>query len=158
MNQSQEPAASIHPAEELEALSRVLQPLGAERRDVLLSLVSEYLEDVSPIDYCCAEGEAGEADRLEWRLAQPSPLDPTRIVFALFYWPEEKAVAVYSFSAMALEGQEGAIATYHREVIYKPRFSSGPLALEALYNDLEFHLTRDQDEPAAGPRTRTNGA
>jgi hypothetical protein len=93
-----------------------------------------------------------------WEIGASSPLNKDRTIFALFHDPELRAVVAYSFTAIQVEGQEGALATYHREYIYGPRYGTGPISLTALFNDLEFHLTPPPDDELEPAPRRPNGA
>lgn len=136
--------------EELALLERVLMPLGEERCQQILEMVDTYLEHVSPILGACGFREDGDplqelpqesAEQVTWQVGAASPIDPTRTVFAIFEWPEMgHCLVAYSFSAVALEGDDKVLARYYREKIYRPRYAWGPLTLEALYNDLTYHL------------------
>lgn len=146
--------AQPHP-EELEQLRRILTPLG-DKGDRLIAMLPEYLENVSPITWCAGQTEPGEEpEAVIWQLGQPSPLDATRIVFAIFHDVALGMCVAYSFTAVALDGK--AIGAYFREFIFRPRYATGPIALEALYEDLKAYLTLVDEEPDDEPRRR-NGA
>jgi hypothetical protein len=155
---SEEGSLEVH-EDEIDMLRRVLEPLGGKRSEHLIALTRDYLENVSPLTWCAAQSEPGEPDGAAvWQLGAPSPLNGDRVVFALFYDPDARCVVAYSFSAVKQEGFEGAVAIYHREYIYRPRYGTGPIALDALYNDLTFHLTAVVDDEEPDPPHRSNGA
>jgi len=134
--------------EELELLRRVLEPLGERRCAELLSLADDYLEQVSPLTWMAGQSEPGEEnDAVSWKIGESSPLDKDATVFALFYEPDLGAGVAYTFKAIMLEGHPEPMATYQREFIYNPRYGTGPIALNALFEDLKFHLTEHKDAP-----------
>ena len=128
--------------EEIELLERILSPLGEQRSEHLLALAEDYLENVSPITWCAGRSEPGEElEAVVWQLGKPSPLSEDRTVFAIFDWPEYRCCVAYSFSAVQAQGQDGALGYYHREKVYNPRYSTGPISLTALFKEL-VALTR----------------
>jgi hypothetical protein len=149
-------------AEEIEMLERILSPLGEERSEHLLALAEDYLENISPISWCAGRSEPGEElEAVVWELGKPSPLSEDRTVFAIFDWPEYRCCVAYSFSAVQVQGQDGALGYYHREKIYDPRYSTGPISLTALFKELEYHLTveaPDDEKTDDAKPVRSNGA
>jgi hypothetical protein len=144
----------------LEALERVLDPLEPARRAEVVEWAKAYLAECPLVSYLCAEGEPGDLKVYEFKMAEPSPLDPGNTIFAIFHWFAQGVFVVYSFRAVALEDGSAA-GTFTRDVVHKPRFASGPVTLQAMHADLEYHLHSspwddgapddpDDDGPLAG--------
>jgi hypothetical protein len=144
---------SVDKASLLAALENVLAPLPKETRTTLLDLAGTYLDSYPPVQWVCSRRERGidsedqdDEPPLIWELGSPSPLNPTFTVFALFHWVEERCVIALSFSARLEEGSPEASTEYRREVIFDPRFLSGPMSLSALALELHYHLSPDSDD------------
>jgi hypothetical protein len=144
----------------LTALARVLEPLGAERQGEVLEWAKEHLAECPIFTYLCATGEAGDVDTVghakvyEYKIGEPHPLDESNTVFAILHWHTQGVFVVYSFKAVFLE-TGAAAGTFTRDLVFQPRFAQGPLTLEALYSDLEYHLKAtpwdDVEDPAPPP-------
>ncbi len=159
-------------------LENVLTPLGEARRREVMSWVRDYLATTPLVSYLCAQGEPGDVDwhapdaehavawstpkTYEFRLGDVNPLDPDNTVFAIFHWYVQGVFVVYSFKASVVDGG-GALGIYTRDVVFRPRMASGPVTLNALYQDLDYHthaspwddVEPDDDEreaPGGGPR------
>jgi len=165
MTQSEAGALDSEHAEEMDLLRRVLMPLGEERCSEVLEMVQKYLAHVSPVLGAAGftepgdpvSGQPGETpDAVTWEVGRESPLDKTRTVFAIFDWPEMRCLVAYSFAALQAEGDDRVIGMYYREKIYRPRYSWGPLTLDALYNDLTYHLDVDV-APEPGSKNGVKG-
>ncbi|MGH2997661.1 MAG: hypothetical protein ACRDNM_00015 [Gaiellaceae bacterium] len=138
----------------MQSLERVLEPFGPERRQEVLSWAAEHMQATPLIAYLCAVGEPGDADwhepdaahreawstpkTYEFRIGEASPLDPDNTVFAIFHWHVQGAFVVYSFKTGLLQSG-AALAVYSRDLVFNPRFASGPVTLDALHADLEYH-------------------
>jgi hypothetical protein len=123
----------------LTSMRNVLSPLGPERTEEILGWATTHLEDCPLLAYCCAQGETGDRDAFEFRIGSPSPLDTENTVFAIFHWFAQGTAVVYSFKAALLEDGR-ALGVYTRDVVFRPRFLSGPVTLEAMFADLDYHL------------------
>lgn len=147
-------------AKELELLTKVLEPLGPEQCQEIVNLAAEYIREVSPITWAAGSAEPGEAGAIEigkdeqgqpvevptntWAIGQPSPLTPDYVTFALFY--DDATGTLVALLVQFAQGQNGElVAQYKRERIFNPRYASGPLSLESLYNDLKFFLTYEPE-------------
>lgn len=138
----------------LEQLAQVLSPLGDERRDEVMTWAREYLATTPLTSYLCAQGEPGDVEwhapdaehpaqwstpkTYEFRIGDVNPLDPDNTVFAIFHWYVQGTFVVYSFKAGLLEDGR-ALGIFTRDVVFRPRMSSGPMTLEAMYTDLDYH-------------------
>lgn len=157
----------------LEAVKRVLSPLPDGVREEVLALVDEHMAKCPLIAYCCAVGEPSDLEThppdaehpsawtspvvYEFSIGNPNPLNRANTVFGMFHWHVQGYVVVYSIDTAQLESGD-ALAVYTRDVVFQPRFLSGPLSLEALAADLGYHLEAtpwddrdDDDEPDTPP-------
>jgi len=132
-------ASDENPNPILEALSRVLEPLGEPRKSEVLSWVGEHLQNTPLIVYLNAKAETGDLGVYEFRVNEPNPINPTNTVFAIFHWHVQGCFVVYSLAA-ALTEDGGAQGMFTRNLVFEPRFAEGPVSLDALYNDLDYHL------------------
>lgn len=149
----------------LESLERVLAPLGPERLREVMGWTREYLATTPLTSYLCAQGEPGDvewhapdaehpkawtsAKVYEFRIGEPNPLDPDNTVFAIFHWYIQGIFVVYSFKAGLLD-DGGALGIFTRDQVFRPRMASGPVTLDALYADLDYHTHAspwDDDDP-----------
>lgn len=150
-------------------LEHVLEPLAPEVRTEILSLAREHLRTTPLYAFLSAEAEGYETrnEVFEFKVAEPNPIDPENTVFAIFFWHDQGVYVVYSFKAGIItegEGKGGALGIFTRDIVHKPRFASGPLTLDALVADLEFHLQEtpwpddepDEPEPPAPAAVRSN--
>lgn len=160
----------------LEAVRRVLTPLPEPARGQVLALVAHHMQKVPLVSYVCAVGEASDAAThpadaehpqpwtspiaYEFRIGQPNPLDQANTVFAMFHWFAQGHVVVFSLNTAQLDTGD-ALAVYTRDVVFQPRFVSGPLSLDALAADLGYHLEAtpwddvdEPDEPDDAPEER----
>lgn len=156
----------------LATLRQVLAPLGDERVDEVMGWATDYLATTPLISYLCAQGEANDVDwhpadathaepwttpkTYEFRIGDVNPVDPENTVFAIFHWYVQGVFVVYSFKAGLVEG--GALGIYTRDLVFRPRMASGPVTLDALYADLDYHthttpwddLEPDDERPPPG--------
>jgi hypothetical protein len=123
----------------LEAVSRVLEPLGAERKAEVVTWVAEHMAQTPLTTYLYAKAEAGDATPYHFEINSPNPLNPDTTVFAIFHWHVQGCFVVYSLAAVTTE-DGGAQGMFTRDVVFEPRFASGPVSLDALYHDLNYHL------------------
>lgn len=160
----------------LSSLEQVLSPLGPERLGEVMGWVRDYLATTPLISYLCMQGEPGDVDwhppdaqhaepwstskTYEFRIGDASPLDPDNTVFAIFQWYTQGAFVVYSFKAGLVEGGD-ALAIYSRDLVFRPRVASGPVTLDALFTDLDYHTHQtpwDDEEPDEPPAPAPNGS
>ena len=125
----------------LMTLAGVLEPLGDERRAPLLEWVKEEIETRAIITDCADEEHL-------WSLGEPDPLVPDggipRIVFAMLEWHALRAIVVFSFSELEVDGQHAV--QFHRNVVWNPKRTTGPLGHEALFRELRGLLDKDPEE------------
>jgi hypothetical protein len=164
--------------EVLAALERVLEPLG-ERKAEVLSWAAEYLQSCPLLTYVAAQGEqeieteyppdaahphpwrasATVPKVFEYKLGGPNPLDESYTIFAIFHWHTQGIFVVYSFKAAFLDNG-GAVGVYVRDLVFRPRFAQGPVSLDALVSDLEYHTKATPwddlpEEPESPPALRS---
>jgi len=152
-------ANEVDETELTQMLEHVLTPLEPDVRREVISWAKEHLSTTPIYWYLCAEREPGDSskeDALEFKIGESSPLDPDNTVFAIFHWADQGTYVVYSFKAAIVaegEHQGAALGIFTRDIVHKPRFGSGPLTLQALVADLEYHLheTPWPDEPDDEP-------
>jgi hypothetical protein len=91
------------------------------------------------LTYLNAKEEARDETVYEFKLNEPNPLNTTYTVFAIFHWHVQGCFVVYSLAAVMTD-DGGAQGMFTRDLVFEPRFASGPVSLDALYNDLDYHL------------------
>jgi hypothetical protein len=148
----------------LEALSRVLEPLGAERKEEVVTWVAEHMRQTPMTTYLYAKAEAGDETIYAFEINKANPLNPDTTVFGIFHWHVQGCFVVYSLAAVSTD-DGGAQGMFTRDVVFEPRFASGPVSIDALYNDLDYHLHAspwddvepESDPGGAAPATEGNG-
>jgi hypothetical protein len=147
----------------LTALGMILAPLDEEQRDAILAGVKREIEERAIVSSCW-DGTSQATDTVEasyvWNLTQPSPMNPSHIVFAMLHWEEINAVVIYTVGEKEVEG--GKVFEFAREIVFNPKHIAGPLSHEALFKDLMEFLVDDEEQTAtngsARPATRRASA
>jgi hypothetical protein len=138
----------------IQAVYAVLEPLGEEKRNQVVTWLAHEAE-VRPIVQYCAD------DRYSWELGQPDPLAPEndpRTVFGML--EVEGYVVIFSFAEYEAPG--GTAIQFFRDICFEPKQVCGPLTHNALFGELQAYLTgMDNDTPEVRRQTlgaATNGA
>ena len=137
----------------VDVLGEVLAPLPADQRGAILEWVKREIATRAIVQYVYEDGPPilRDADGNEtggpqiWKLGEPSPLDENEIVFCMFYWEEERVVAVYSLKQQEIDGQQATF--FFRSLVFKPVHVHGPVHHGALVNELGAFLDDAPDTP-----------
>lgn len=151
----------------LDILGELLAPLGSERRNKIVAWVEQEIKTHAICQYVYEEGppiikdESGHdtGGPQVWRIGQPSPLDSTETVFAMFFWDAAKTVAAYTFQNVDVDGKPATF--FYRSLILKPVHVHGPVHHDALMPELALFLADDETDPepeAAAQHAQANGA
>lgn len=153
----------------VEVLDTILAPLGKAKKRIL-DWVEREIETHAIVQYVYELGpplgtiknDKGETEEIGgpqiWQLGQPSPVDRSEIVFAMFFWDTTGIVAAFSFKQVEIEGG-GTATSFFRSLIFKPIHVHGPVHHDALTNELGAFLDEEgQTDPEPGGDAPANGA
>ena len=143
----------------LDALSTLLDPLGAPRKNVIMGWVRKEMRTRAIVRYVYERGAPIVAARDEngiaipgqteggpnvWSIGHKSPLNDAETILAMFLDPESRSVAVYTFTLTEVEGGAQAIH-FFRADLFDLIHVHGPVHHDALVSELGSFLT-DEDE------------
>ncbi|MGH8748818.1 MAG: hypothetical protein ACREU5_06900 [Burkholderiales bacterium] len=137
----------------------VLAPLDPASRKRILGWVEKEIASRAIVQYVYDEGGPVVGDvggPCVWQLGQPSPVNATETVFAMFHWESSKAIAVYTFQQVEADGKTGTL--YYRTLLFKPIHVHGPVEGTALQAELGAFLDEEPEPPAAEEPEQLNGA
>lgn len=150
----------------LAVLGELLEPLGPDRKKLILGWVAREIQTHAIVQYVYEEGPPvtrvydAQGDRRDesgqpfyeaggpqiWRIGEPSPLIAQETVFAMFQG-EAGPVTAYSFMPVEVDGRSAVY--FFRSVICKPVHVHGPVHHNALVGELGFFLA-EEDEKIPG--------
>lgn len=124
--------------------------LTGEQQGMLLEWVGKEIHH-RPLVATCDDGE------YYWKLGELDPLSPTdaegnvtepRNVFAMLEWHEQRAVVIFAYAEVVMDGQKGIL--FYRDVVYNVKRTTGPVHHDALFRDLRAFLTGQEDDNPDG--------
>lgn len=125
---------AVHDEEGIITILRgVLEPLGQERVEQIVSWVKREIHTRPLVAYCWdAHLDAA------WEITKDSPISEGRTVFAMLHWEAQRAVVAYCFKKIEVGGREAV--QFFRELIMDPKHITGPVSHNALFEDLRATL------------------
>jgi len=140
----------------LQVLGDLLEPLGSERRKLILGWVAREIQTHAIVQYVYEEGPpvsrakdeaTGETYEVGgpqiWRIGAPSPLVEGETVFAMFQG-DGVPVTAYTFMPVDVDGRQAVY--FFRSVICKPVHVHGPVHHNALVGELGFFLAAEDEK------------
>jgi hypothetical protein len=146
----------------VEVLGELLSPLGDSRKNTILKWVKREIQTAAIVTYVEEAGApiVKESDGTEtggpllWKVGEPSPINETETVFAMFV-DDEGEVTAFSFSE---ESVEDKVARYFfRTIIFKPIHVHGPVHANALVREIGNFIGDEPEEPDEPDVQHTNG-